>query len=106
MDRLIQEQNDFLEAAATFKGKLDDLRFGRLDLAEGSPNAILRKAVKEVGLEFEDYEKIQELKNKGVNLQPIIDQFQLANSEIKSLEQETTTAVFRATQAKLKLEGI
>ena len=106
VDRLIQEQNDFLEAAATFKGKLDDLRFGRLDLAEGSPNAILRKAVKEVGLEFEDYEKIQELKNKGVNLQPIIDQFQLANSEIKSLEQETTTAVFRATQAKLKLEGI
>ena len=106
VDRLIQEQNDFLEAAAAFKGKLDDLRFGRLNLAEGSPDAILRKAVKEVGLEFEDYEKIQELKKKGVDLQEIIDQFQLAKSEIKPLEQETTTAVFRATQAKLKLEGI
>ena len=106
VDRLIQEQNDFLEGAAAFKGKLDDLRFGRPNLAEGSPDAILRKAVKEVGLEFEDYEKIQELKKKGVNLQPIIDQFQLANSEINALANETTTAVFRATQAKLNLERI
>jgi hypothetical protein len=106
VDRLIQEQNDFLESAATFKAKLDDLRFGHLNLADGSPDAILRKAVKEVGLEFEDYEKIQGLKKKAVNLQPIIDQFQLANSEINSLQSETTTAVFRATQAKFQLERI
>lgn len=106
VDRLIQEQNDFLEGAAAFKAKMNDLRFGHLNLAEGSPEAKLKAAIQEVGLEFEDYEKIQELKKKGVDLQPIIDQFQLANSQINALANETTTAVFRATQAKLNLERI
>lgn len=106
VDRLIQEQNDFLEGAAAFKAKMNDLRFGRLKSENGSPEAKWVVAIKEVGLEFQDYENIQELKKKGVNLQPIIDQFQLANSEINSLSNETTTAVFRATQAKFDLERI
>jgi hypothetical protein len=104
VDRLLQEQNVFLDGVAEFKQRLDDLRFGRLNFSDNTQAAKLKATIRDVGLEYEDYEAIQALDGKGVSLQGILDQFRLANSEIKSLSNETTTAVFRATQAKLKLE--
>jgi hypothetical protein len=104
VDRLLLEQNEFLIGVQSLKASLDDLRYDRLKFPTDSPEAKLQATIRALGLEYQDYETIQSLKSKSVELQGILDQFQLAYSEIKPLENEFTTAIFRATQAKFDLE--
>lgn len=104
VDLWIQEHNEFLAGVDALKKSMDDLRFDRLNLSNNTQEAKLKSSIREVGLEYQDYETIQKLQDKNVPLQGILDQFQLANSETKNLLNETTTPVFRATQAKFELE--